>query len=899
MTFKITIGTKVTASIGRLENDVRPGNSRKVRASLEGFVASSLPGQKWLVFFPSVEKCVLLGARQMKRQDGSSSLSFAQLDHLSQTTESFPNSQSFSSWSDSQSSMSLPSLSGLRGTFSQPPSQPPSVGTFSQPPSVGTTVVTTTATATATTSVAASTSTALQRVMELNNSDEDSIEDTQESISILEQENEEEQEHERVPNPYTAEVEEDLIAECEDIDKYTAAQILYHSEKEQLLGQTVSCNNVEWTVCGDVKKTDVQMPVEYFKKLGILDFDFKKVPEKSDGKNNRINMLHLLMHLWPGDWKERLIVLNERICENNKQLKEKQRNAKTDQPISPYEFWCFFGIMLVARIEGLAGTQLWNSKRSEGWRKNVDLSMFMNESRFKSIKKWIPYLWTNENLKNSDPWYQIVDIFKDFNENRREKVLSSTDDTGDETMSAIRPRTTPKGNLPHLQNVLRKPEPLGTELKSLACTKLKMMKALELQRSANDRTETKFLQEVKNKKTSAVTLRLVDMSSQRGMFDEREELVNTNCTDGRMVADSWFGSVTTIVGLLTLLPHKKRGVMNIKTATSGYPKAFLEQKMEKWPGGSHLVLTATVNNIKLYAVGYKYSSKKTMCFIFPENTVSTEPGDPYIARYKDENGNNRTREVRRPECCSFYFQNSNVIDVLNQLRQHDLRLEKFWVTRDGYFRIITTVFGICVVDCWRGYRHHLSPRHRHKDIDLLDFVSILAHDMMHNKCTKTIAERGTLNIGIGDEIEKDNYDDDDDDDDETTLGSMRRVPRSVEISNEFEMSQLSSPSFQSFNDIQLLLLEHSLKKNEELTFGNEKKRMRSGQLKNVQRERPRRNRCVGCTTKRTAFYCAKCDPGQKRKKYWLCKSCHEIHLQQIQKDFAGGIETRRGKMQRI
>lgn len=213
----------------------------------------------------------------MKRQDGSSSLSLEELDHLSQTTESFPNSQSFSSWSDSQSSMSLPSLPGLRGAFSQPPS----VGTFSQPPSVGTTVVTTTATATATTSVAASTSTALQRVMELNNSDEDSIEDTQESISILEQENEEEQEHERVPNPYTAEVEEDLITECEDIDKYTAAQILYHSEKEQLLGQTVSCNNVEWTVCGDVKKTDVQIcQLNISRNLGFLTLILKKSLKK-------------------------------------------------------------------------------------------------------------------------------------------------------------------------------------------------------------------------------------------------------------------------------------------------------------------------------------------------------------------------------------------------------------------------------------------------------------------------------------------------------------------------------------------------------------------------------------------------------------------------------------------
>ena len=111
MTFQITIGSKVRASIGSLENEVRPGNKRKVRASIEGIVVSSLTNQKWLVYFPSVEKCVLLGARQMQRQDGSSSLSLQQLDHLSQNTQSFADSQSFSQWSDNQSFPSLPTES--------------------------------------------------------------------------------------------------------------------------------------------------------------------------------------------------------------------------------------------------------------------------------------------------------------------------------------------------------------------------------------------------------------------------------------------------------------------------------------------------------------------------------------------------------------------------------------------------------------------------------------------------------------------------------------------------------------------------------------------------------------------------------------------------------------------
>ena len=41
---------------------------------------------------------------------------------------------------------------------------------------------------------------------------------------------------------------------------------------------------------------------------------------------------------------------------------------------------------------------------------------------------------------------------------------------GGDSMSAIRFRTTAKGNLPHLSYILRKPEPLGTEFNTVDCS---------------------------------------------------------------------------------------------------------------------------------------------------------------------------------------------------------------------------------------------------------------------------------------------------------------------------------------------------------------------------------------------------------------------------------------------
>ena len=66
------------------------------------------------------------------------------------------------------------------------------------------------------------------------------------------------------------------------------------------------------------------------------------------------------------------------------------------------------------------------------------------------------------------------------------------------------------------------------------------------------------------------------------------------------------------------------------------------------------------------------------------------------------------------------------------MRQKILRLEKCWVSMDGYFRIITTVLGICIVNAWRGYQVSTNSNHRHYKIRLMDFVDMLAMDMVEN-----------------------------------------------------------------------------------------------------------------------------------------------------------------------
>ena len=54
--------------------------------------------------------------------------------------------------------------------------------------------------------------------------------------------------------------------------------------------------------------------------------------------------------------------------------------------------------------------------------------------------------------------------------------------TEDESISAIRFRTIPKGDLPYYSYIFRKSKPLGTEMKNVACSRLGAVLHLEIQK---------------------------------------------------------------------------------------------------------------------------------------------------------------------------------------------------------------------------------------------------------------------------------------------------------------------------------------------------------------------------------------------------------------------------------
>ena len=252
-------------------------------------------------------------------------------------------------------------------------------------------------------------------------------------------------------------------------------------------------------------------------------------------------------------------------------------------------------------------------------------------------------------------------------------------------------------------------------------------------------------------KTASTTLDIIDAANSRKprsqMTEIEKEDTNINPSPDRHIGDSWFGSVD-------LVEHTD-GIFNVKTNSSRFPKLFLTEKMKGWPSGSHMVLEAKLNEgtekeETIYALGYKYCKSKGLYFIFTKGSAHTEndPEYDYIASWRDENYNEHTRRVLRPHAAFVYFNISNCIDVLNQSRQFDLKLEKQWVCRSGFFRIVTTLFGVTVVDCWKCYLWRLGHNHHWKKLPLLDFVNMLAKDMLENNLSqvRNIADSGTYSI---------------------------------------------------------------------------------------------------------------------------------------------------------
>ena len=291
-------------------------------------------------------------------------------------------------------------------------------------------------------------------------------------------------------------------------------------------------------------------------------------------------------------------------------------------------------------------------------------------------------------------------------------------------MSAIRLRTTPKVDLPHYSYIFRKPEPLGTEMKNVPCSKLGTMLHLEIQNGKEAMKKSKFQSVLGG--TDVCMKRMAIATKGCG------QLTSTNT----YFSDRWFSSVKTSEEMAAA------GVDYcgpVKTSHEGFCLAMLEKLMKDWPGGSYLVLNITPifpGERPLLAIGYNYNSRKVLGFIATEGARSTEPGDPYLSRFLDIYSNVSVRPFVFPHLLGRYFNACNAIDNHNRMRQSDLLLDKYWVTQSGYFILATTVaLGMGIADGKLLYCHGVAEGNEDNKISTLEYNNNTVYDCFNNPFT--------------------------------------------------------------------------------------------------------------------------------------------------------------------
>ena len=486
--------------------------------------------------------------------------------------------------------------------------------------------------------------------------------------------------------------------------------------------------------------------VAEYNNVGLAGFDFKlfaedSIKSKKDGYS--FPFLKLLQTLWPGDWCRQLDRLNCYIETDYNRAKDSKRRMSS---ISRNKWWVFIGILIGAAPLGKGGNlNLFDhyERESHSFVERINLGHhkngkgYMSLDRFKKVRSVFTRAFAHTEKQDSDDWFMVLDLLEGFNLNRRTKFASSATKTNDESMSAFVPRTTATGGLPTISFIKRKPEPLGTEFKTVCCALTGVMLHMELQRGKAMMPKQKYGEQFGA--TAACTLRLAESTQHGGTNTAERKEAAERFKRELILADAWFGSVK-VVEQMKLLHVDKEGkpaghevIAALKANHSCFPKVEIEEAMEDFPSGSHLVFECkSPAQVDLVAIGYKYNARKVLCFVATKNAGSTRPGRPYVAKFPDEYGNVARRMVPRPQIISTYFDNSDKVDAHNHARQYQLALEKRWVTRCAWFRINTTFIGITLTDAWKCAKYQ-SNNPSLKKMTIKEFADRIAWDCTNNR----------------------------------------------------------------------------------------------------------------------------------------------------------------------
>jgi len=389
-------------------------------------------------------------------------------------------------------------------------------------------------------------------------------------------------------------------------------------------------------------------------------------------------------------------------------------------------------LMIAAVTEPEIGVDnLWKAGEGRGRHPHADFGLYIPKNTFKAFLVAAPIAFAPKELwyeaKKDIPWAFFSPVVKGLNE-KRQQLFRTVLLMLDESMSGWRPKTTLTGLLPNITHEPRKPVPLGTQFKNaVECLSgCFVFQDIVMQVEMQRRKKYYFVDGDAERLVRTCSLVPGKPEITASCAETLRQVEGANLERGGWVGgDAWFGSVQTAVELF--LRFGVYSTFIVKNNTNLFPMAVLNEVLKarhSRQAGHWVVMTATINEINVRAIAYAWSQKGVSYFVTTCGKTTASPFK-YECKFEDEWGNADFKEIPRPDIVHFFYEYAPLIDEHNKARQAVIALEKRWPTRNPWFRLLTTVVGISIVDMYRVYRHNMLKieGNNQRDVDGLQVIT--------------------------------------------------------------------------------------------------------------------------------------------------------------------------------
>jgi hypothetical protein len=413
-------------------------------------------------------------------------------------------------------------------------------------------------------------------------------------------------------------------------------------------------------------------------------------------ENTQHSELNYLLHFLPITYIQNVVI------------PETNRNAKKNNPdwddIDLDVFLQLLGLLLAMEVYQIHGPRrsYW-AESSHGLFPSMDFGKVMPRDRFEAILKYLTLSAAD------DVDQQVLDFVDKVNERFQTALAPGSFLTADESMIKSFHR-----NLRGKIKIIRKPRPVGNEIKNLADGASQIVVNLELYEGKDVMVSKEFVSSYGA--TTATTIRLTQPYHGSGRI---------------IIADSWFGSIKTAVEMM------KRGlysVLIVKTAHKGFPRQLLgEETLER---GKWVAYTTEQDGIKLQAC--RFQDLKIKDFVSTCGTAL--PGNPRVTKHHGL--------IARPKVAEMYLKYCAAIDIHNHARSGSCALEDVWHTKNPRRRQIAGILGFCFTNGYLAMKHFYDVKTPHHAFKMAAAAGLTAYQTASFHETRSFNTSGTTSNAL-------------------------------------------------------------------------------------------------------------------------------------------------------